>query len=792
MDPSTSASASNLARKRSCPGQPKKLVIKPFKQKPKLPADFEERTWSKLKSAVAAVHAKNPVNCSMEELYRDVEDLCLHKMASNTYSRLQQECDAHICSRLQDLQDKTSNPEIFLNQMETTWQDHCNQMLTIRSIFLFLDRTYVIQARQLYSRRPGRCIFAFSTLRGGGLGGWGGTSGVKSLWDMGLALFRQHLERCFRVPKKVVQGLLLLVEKERQGETVDRSVLKSLLRMFTSLQMYTESFEKPFLAETTAFYGSEGMRYLQQTDLPEYLQHCDMRLQEENERCSQYLDAATRKGFDALVDASREVDLRRMYTLFARVGQLDALRLALSEYVKKTGKQIIADEEKDAEMVSILLEFKLKLDRVQSDSFFSNESFANSLKDAFENFINFRQNRPAELIAKFIDAKLRMGNKGASEEELESLLDKVLILFRYIQGKDVFEAFYKKDLAKRLLLNKSASIDAEKSMIGKLKSECGSQFTNKLEGMFKDIDLSKDIMLSFRQSAQGSNAAMRVAAWDTLQARSKLPTGMEMTVHVLTTGYWPTYAPMEVNLPQEINAYQEIFKEFYLSKHQGRRLMWQNSLGHCVLKARFKKGPKELSVSLFQTVVLMLFNDAETLTFKEISDATAIEEKELKRTLQSLACAKVRVLTKEPKGRNVEDSDTFIFNDDFTEKLFRIKVNQIQMKESLEENQATTESVFQVYNPQPEVYPPQPEVYPPQPEVYTPQPEDRQYQIDAAIVRIMKTRKTLSHTLLISEMYNQLKFPVKPPDLKKRIESLIDREYLQRDRGNPQIYEYLA
>jgi hypothetical protein len=40
-------------------------------------------------------------------------------------------------------------------------------------------------------------------------------------------------------------------------------------------------------------------------------------------------------------------------------------------------------------------------------------------------------------------------------------------------------------LAKRLLLGKSASIDAEKSMISKLKTECGSQFTNKLEGMFK-------------------------------------------------------------------------------------------------------------------------------------------------------------------------------------------------------------------------------------------------------------------------------------------------------------------
>ena len=73
-----------------------------------------------------------------------------------------------------------------------------------------------------------------------------------------------------------------------------------------------------------------------------------------------------------------------------------------------------------------------------------------------------------------------------------------MTLFRYVQGKDVFEAFYKKDLALRLLLGKSASIDAERSMIGKLKTECGANFTNKLEGMFKDIDLSKEAMVCIR------------------------------------------------------------------------------------------------------------------------------------------------------------------------------------------------------------------------------------------------------------------------------------------------------
>ncbi len=70
------------------------------------------------------------------------------------------------------------------------------------------------------------------------------------------------------------------------------------------------------------------------------------------------------------------------------------------------------------------------------------------------------------------------------------------------QGKDVFEAFYKKDLAKRLLLGRSASADAEKAMIGKLKAECGAQFTSKLEGMFKDTDLSRDIMASFKSSVR--------------------------------------------------------------------------------------------------------------------------------------------------------------------------------------------------------------------------------------------------------------------------------------------------
>ncbi|KAL2524452.1 Cullin-4 [Abeliophyllum distichum] len=702
----------NLSRKKATPPQPaKKLVIKLVKAKPMLPTDFEENTWATLKSAISAIFLKQPDPCDLEKLYQAVNDLCLHKMGGSLYRRIENECESYISAALQSLVGQSQDLVVFLSLVEKCWQDFCDQMLMIRGIALYLDRTYVKQ-----------------------------TPNVRSLWDMGLQLFRKHLSLASEVEHKTVFGLLKMIESERLGEAVDRTLLNHLLKMFTALGIYPESFEKPFLESTSEFFAAEGVKYIQLSDVPDYLKHVEIRLQEEHERCLHYLDASTKKpliataekqllerhksaildkGFIMLMNGNRIEDLQRMYTLYSRVNALESFRQALSQYIRRTGQGMVLDEEKDKDMVSSLLEFKASLDRIWTQSFFKNEAFSNTVKDAFEHLINLRQNRPAELIAKFI------------------------------QGKDVFEAFYKKDLAKRLLLGKSASIDAEKSMITKLKTECGSQFTNKLEGMFKDIELSKEINESFKQSSQ---------------ARTKLPSGIEMSVHVLTTGYWPTYPPMDVRLPHELNVYQDIFKEFYLSKHSGRRLMWQNSLGHCVLKAEFPKGKKELAVSLFQTVVLMLFNDSRNLSFQDIKESTGIEDTELRRTLQSLACGKVRVLQKIPKGRDVEDDDSFEFNDQFTAPLYRIKVNAIQMKETAEENASTTERVFQ----------------------------DRQYQVDAAIVRIMKTRKVLSHTLLITELFQQLKFPIKPADLKKRIESLIDREYLERDKNNPQIYNYLA
>merc|ERR1719474_760426 len=106
-------------------------------------------------------------------------------------------------------------------------------------------------------------------------------------------------------------------------------------------------------------------------------------------------------------------------------------------------------------------------------------------------------------------------------------------------------------------------------MISKLKSECGCQFTSKLEGMFKDMTLSNNI------NEENMN-------------------GIDLTVRVLTTGYWPGQnAPPSINLDPLPGAAFKNFKNFYLNKHSGRILTLQPSTGTADLNALFFGGGKK-------------------------------------------------------------------------------------------------------------------------------------------------------------------------------------------------------
>ena len=579
-----------------------------------------------------------------------------------------------------------------------------------------------------------------------------------------------------------------LVEYDRtnQEELFDAALLRDSVAMMHIFGIYGKSFEPRFLSLSEEFF-QKFVHDRSTSGIKDYISACDRLLGREALRCDTYnLDTTTkrmlldkahnilitqctgilldRNGISKLIDANAMGSLKALYGLLTLSKIQEKLKEPWESHIKTFGASIVGDTSKGDEMVVRLLEMKRALDLIIRDAFGKDEAFTYTLREAFSNFINDRKHTQAwgngsskvgEMIAKYIDMLLRGGLKavprslvfdakdrdeaekqgqastGDEDAELDRQLEQGLELFRFIEGKDVFEAFYKKDLARRLLMARSASQDAERNMLAKLKAECGFSFTHNLEQMFKDQELAKDEMTTYKQSL--SNIGK---------------TTLDLQVSVLSSAAWPTYPDVDVKLPPEVNKSIEKYDMHYRHKHSGRRLAWKHALAHAVVRATFNKGAKELVVSGFQAIVLVLFSDigdGGNLSYTDIKAATGLVDAELQRTLQSLACAKFRVLTKHPKGREVNSTDTFTVNLGFTDPKYRIKINQIQLKETKEENKETHERVLQ----------------------------DRQYETQAAIVRIMKSRKTMTHSNLVAEVIEQTKKrgTVELPEIKANIES---------------------
>lgn len=113
-----------------------------------------------------------------------------------------------------------------------------------------------------------------------------------------------------------------------------------------------------------------------------------------------------------------------------------------------------------------------------------------TIKNSFESFINENE-KTAKALVIYLDDQFKKDFKSNTEIEISEKISKLITIFRYLQDKDIFESFYKNFLAKRLLDSRRILEDAEKEVIKKLKEECGYNFTQRLEVMFRDIKMSE-------------------------------------------------------------------------------------------------------------------------------------------------------------------------------------------------------------------------------------------------------------------------------------------------------------
>ncbi|QHO25530.1 Cullin [Arachis hypogaea] len=459
-------------------------------------------------------------------------------------------------------------------------------------------------------------------------------------------------------------------------------------------------------------------------------------------------------------------DLSRIYRISQRIPGFFKLLVDLfKEHITAEGTVLIQQEEEAANnqtargssirghvLIRKIIKAHDKYMAYVNDCFMIDTKFHKALKEAFVIFCNktVAGCTTAELLAAFCDNILkRRGSERLIDEAIEENLDKVVKLLVYINDKDLFAKYCRKNLARRLLFTPDANEEQERILLSMLKQQLGGNFPLNMERMVNDMILARECQSQFLKH---------------LHNKKIQNLGMDITVTVLTTGSWPTYKTFDLNLPSMMIKCMEVFKRFYDLRYgrKTRRLRWIYSSGTCNVNGNFEPKIIELIVSTSQAVILLLFNNADRLSYSEIMTRLNLSHEDAGRLLHSLSCSKYKILNKEPNTKSISPNDIFQYNSKFTDKMRRIKIPITQH----EDKRKMVEDLD----------------------------NDRQYTIDAAIVRIMKSRMVLDYQQLQSECVEMLSPLFKPEieTIKKRIEHLIATDYLERDRDNQNIFKYVA
>jgi cullin 1 len=753
-----------------------------------------DETWGFLQNGVNKIMTKLQEGMNMAaymELYTAVHNFCTaqkpvgsggfvnnvhnrggaHLLGEGLYNRLQEYLNQHLDQVRKDSEKHSG--EDLLQFYIREWKRYTTAAQYNNHLFRYLNRHWVKREMD---------------------------EGKKNVYD----IYTLHLVRWKAVMfeathKKVMDAVLNLVEKQRNGETIEHSQIKALVMSFvalgldesdstkSTLDVYREKFEVPYLLATKQYYARESKQFIAENSIVEYMKKAETRLQEEKERVDLFLlsdilqplmktcdesmikdhSNDLRDEFQVLLDNDRQEDLGRMYRLLSRISDgLDPLRTRFEAHVKKCGlaaveKIVIGSETIDPKIyVETLLEVHIQYKDLVNRAFDGESEFVRSLDNACREFVNRNKlckansTRSPELLAKFTDNLLKTNTKVSEDNDMEKSQNNIMTIFKYIEDKDVFQNFYRRHLAKRLV-NSSASDDAETGMISKLKEACGFEYTNKLQRMFQDIQTSKDLNSSYKDWVSNT--------FDSEDQRQFV----DASYNVLATGVWPLNPPSSTFAPpQVLQKTYERFATFYASKHSGRKLTWLWQLCKGEIKANYIKAmgklPYTFQVSSYQMAILLLFNEADTLTYEEIEEATKLNRDTLEPCLGVFL--KAKVLNVSPEGSKPEPGTKYTLNHGFKSKKIKVNLNITMKAETKQETEETHKTIE----------------------------DDRKLLIQSAIVRVMKSRKQLKHQNLVSETIQLIKsrFTPKVSDIKKCIEMLIEKEYLERLEDD--VLGYLA
>lgn len=457
-----------------------------------------------------------------------------------------------------------------------------------------------------------------------------------------------------------------------------------------------------------------------------------------------------------------ESNINQFYTLFSEM---------LQKFLNKLSNTFVTFKQNQTveyfnflQYVEELCGLKQKCTNFIKVAMNNNEKVEHIIKNLFEKQVN--QN-PEFLYSfvKLVHDEIKLNQKLRSNAKIKDFLDKFFTIFKLINDKDLFENEYRKCLSKRLIRNASMLKEMEIDFYKIMKKESGSTYVKKIENMMHDIFYSQTINFDFKLNNKKNNIEL----------------GLEFYIKVVSQDNWPLEKHLILNFSSEQNKNKELTKEslkikgmpesiskcikeftsFYYGKFTNRFISFVPELSWAELFVRLNSKTYTFIVSTQQLILLMLFNSKKEYELKNIKELTDFSDDKLIEIYQPLIKNNVLLLK----------NNTLCLNINFTSKESKLNLNykcKDKTKAKEEDKKEKEVSHFIL--------------------------EDRKYQIDASLIHVLKKYKKLS----FDELKNKVTLEVKNyfiPEvtlLKQRLENLIDRNFIERDEKNPEIYIYIA
>ena len=398
------------------------------------------------------------------------------------------------------------------------------------------------------------------------------------------------------IKQRLQDSAMKLVHSERTGEAFDSQLVIGVRESYVNLssntddklQIYRDNFERAYIEATESFYRVQAPDYLNENGVQNYMRYADSKLREEEMRATKYLESCS-GSVQNLIDSCVSVlvtsfkdtilaecagmiklneteKLQMMFKLLDRVPDgIDPMLAVLEGHIYQDGiadmvssaEVITADSEKYVEQ---LLDLFKKFSMLVKQAFKDDPRFLTSRDKAYKKVVNdtsiFKLELPyksgasnktqpeskcPELLANYCDMLLRKTplSKRLTSDEVESKLQDVLLVLKYVQNKDVFMRYHKAHLTRRLILDTSADSEKEENMVEWLR-EVGmpADFINKLSRMFQDVKVSEDLNNQFKEQQKNHKKDLMA---DTV------------SIKILNIGAWArTSERVPVTLPREL------------------------------------------------------------------------------------------------------------------------------------------------------------------------------------------------------------------------------------------------